>query len=173
VSNVDNDSNSEHGVGAVADRVICTTARISPRVPDIAALLNGRLIEDVWPDAMVKLVAAPMVAPLALMNDTLPTQDAAVPLDDAVAVLVRLTLAVSVLPSPNGGRSRLRVVGAVVVVCANADASVQPATAAIIIHCRLNMFSPWFFSSNGGSTIHTVTAADGTVILRVTGAPES
>jgi hypothetical protein len=88
----------------VAERVTCSTARTAARAPEIPALENGRLTDDVWPEAIVKLVAVPIVAPLAFTKDTVPVQDAAVPAAVAVAILVRLTRAVSVLPNPNGGK---------------------------------------------------------------------
>ncbi len=104
VSKVSSEIRREHGVGDEDDRVTWTTARISPRGAERPELPKGRLPDEVWPDAMVKLVEAPMVAPLALTKETLPVQDAAVPLDDAVATLVRLMRAVSVLARPKGGR---------------------------------------------------------------------
>jgi hypothetical protein len=97
-------------------RVNAITVRISPRLPERPALANDRLTDEVMPDAMVKLVAVPMVAPLAFTNETLPVQEAAVPEEDAVAVLVRSTRAVSVLPSPNGPELCVCVVVVVVVV---------------------------------------------------------
>jgi len=45
-----------------------------------------------------------MTAPLAFTNETEPVQDAAVPLEEAEAVLSKLTWAVSVLPKPTGGK---------------------------------------------------------------------
>src|SRR5262245_9930411 len=103
------------GVGEDADRVTVTTARMLDRGVETAAFANGRLTELVTPEAIVKFVAVPIVPPAALTNDTVPVHEAAVPLEDAVARLVRLIRAVSELPSPNGGKFRARVV--LVVVC--------------------------------------------------------
>jgi hypothetical protein len=64
----------------------------------------------------VKAVAFPIAAPLALANETEPVQDAAVPLDEAAAILTTLTCAVSVLPRPTGGKMKFRVVVVVLVV---------------------------------------------------------
>src|SRR5438093_1172650 len=113
-------------------------ARMADRGVEIAALPNGRLAEVVTPEAMVKLVAVPMVVPAALTNDAVPVHEAAVPLEDATAMLVRLIRAVSELPSPNGGKFRVRV--EVVVVCANAALSVHTEMAQHIMD-RLNILT--------------------------------
>jgi len=51
----------------------------------------------------VKGVAVPIRVPAALKNEMLPVQDAAVPVDDAAAVLTTLSWAVSELANPTGG----------------------------------------------------------------------
>jgi hypothetical protein len=114
VSKVSRENRSEHGTPEVRVRVI--VARISPLDPERPALEKARLTDEVTPEAIVKVVAVPMVLPVALTNATLPVQDGAVPPVDAVAMLVRFTRAVSVLPRPKGGRWEVRVV----VVCAKA-----------------------------------------------------
>ena len=55
-----------------------------------------------------------MVVPAAFKKEMLPSQEAAVPAVDAVATLVRLMRAVSVVPKPIGGRVLTRVVAVVV-----------------------------------------------------------
>ena len=96
------------------------SARSSPCTPVKPALAKGRLAEVSCPDAIVKLVADPIVTPVALRKETV-LQDAAVPLEDSVATLTTLMRAVSVLPSPNGGKVNVRV-PLLEDVCANADA---------------------------------------------------
>lgn len=80
------------------------SARSSPCTPVKPALAKGRLAEVSCPDAIVKLVADPIVTPVALRKETVPVQDAAVPLEDSAATLTTLIRAVSVLPSPKGGK---------------------------------------------------------------------
>jgi len=134
---------SAHGVGDVVDLVTVTTARMVDRGVEIAAFANGRLTEVVTPEArFVKGVAVPIVAPEALTNDTVPVHAAVVPLDDAVAKLVRFTRAVSELPNPNGGKFRVRVL--VVVVCAAAAPSIPNARAQHIMD-RLNILTLFLF----------------------------
>jgi hypothetical protein len=145
VSNVSIEITSAQGVGDEVDRVRVTTARMLDRGVEIAALANGRLTEVVTPEAMVKLVAVPIVPPVALTNDAVPVQDAAVPLDDAVAILVRLIRAVSELPNPNGGKFSVRV--AVVVVCANAALRAHTDKAQHIMD-RLNIHTSFCFCRN-------------------------
>jgi hypothetical protein len=130
VSNVESEAPSEHGVPEVSVRVIC--ARRSPRGlvrPDEA---NARLAEVAALLASVKLVAVPMVEPAGVVNAMLPTHEAAVPLEEADAVLTTLTRAVSVLPSPNSGNVRVLVFD---VVCALRDSA--PSAQAIKIHLSL------------------------------------
>ena len=118
VSNVSTASKREQGgAGAAvveAGRVTETTPRTTPRGPVNPALENGRLAIEVCNDAILNVVAVPMAVPAAFRNTTLPSQEAAVPAVDAVAVLVRLMRAVSVVPSPIGGRVLTRVVAVVV-----------------------------------------------------------
>ena len=133
VSKVSTEINREQGVGAVVDRVTWTTPRIAPRAVS-PELVKGRLTELVTPEAIVKGVAVPIIAPAALTNEALPVQDAAVPLDDAVAVLVRLIRAVSVIASPTGGKLSVRVV--VAAVCASASPAAQ-LTKVVSINNRL------------------------------------
>jgi hypothetical protein len=100
VSKVSNDVTSEQGVPLVCVNVMVAT--ISMREPEVVALEKGRLTETISLLATVKLVLLPMAAPVAPVKATVPVQDAAVPLDDALAVFKRLTCAVSVLPKPTG-----------------------------------------------------------------------
>jgi hypothetical protein len=67
------------------------------------------------PDVRVNGDAVPIVAPDAFRNDTVPLQEAAVPEDVLFALFTRMISAVSVLPSPVGGKVTWRVF--VVVVC--------------------------------------------------------
>jgi hypothetical protein len=103
VSYVSNEEPSAQGVRAVVDSVNVMTARTSVRTPVAPTLVNGRLAEKIWPVVIVKFVALPMVAPVDETNEMLPVQDAAVPVEDAAAVLTRFTCAVSELASPIGG----------------------------------------------------------------------
>jgi hypothetical protein len=135
---------SAQGVGG-EDRVTVTTARMLDRGVEIAAFAKGRLTEVVTPEAMVKLVAVPIVLPVALTNDAVPVHEAAVPLDDAEARFVRLMRAVSELPNPNGGKFRVRVV--VLVVCANAAPRAHTDKAQHIMD-RLNMHTSFCFCRN-------------------------
>jgi len=102
VSNVCSETRNWQGTPEV--RVAEITALSSPRLPENPALVKGRLTDEVTPLATVNVVAVPMVAPAVLTKDTVPVQEAAVPLDDALAKLVRSSRAVSVLPNPKGGR---------------------------------------------------------------------
>ena len=72
-------------------KVTLTAARISVRVPAAPDLENGSETEAVCPPAAEKEAALPMVAPLAVRKATVPVQEAAVPLDELDAVLVRFT----------------------------------------------------------------------------------
>lgn len=58
-------------------------------------------------------------APLTLVNVIVPVQDAAVPVEEFTATLATFSSADSVLPSPIGGKWKVRVVD--VVVCAIAE----------------------------------------------------
>jgi len=71
--------------------VTLTTARISVRVPVAPDFAKGRETEAVCPLVAVKEDALPMVAPLAVRKATVPAHEAAVPLDELEAVLVRFT----------------------------------------------------------------------------------
>jgi hypothetical protein len=113
----------------VAVRV--TTPRISVRRPVAPTFVNGRLTDEICPLVMVKGVAAPIIAPLALTKEILPVQDAAVPLEDAVAVFTTFSCAVSKLPSPTGGELNDRVV-VEDVVCAKAPEPVRAASATVV-----------------------------------------
>jgi hypothetical protein len=83
VSKVSSEFASAHGVEEAS--VNCTEPTISARVPDAPALEKGRLAEKTWPLVTVKLAAVPMTVPLALVKVMVPAQEAAVPLEDAVA----------------------------------------------------------------------------------------
>ena len=118
MSNVSSEVTGAHGVPEVS--VNDMDATISPRVPVIPAFENGRLVEKTSPPAMVKLDAVPIAVPLEFAKLTVPVQDAAVPVDDAVAAFRMLICNVSVLPIPTGGKAELRVDVVLVMVCANA-----------------------------------------------------
>ena len=83
--------------------------RTSVRTPVAAVLAKGRLTDVVTPLAAVNEVALPITDPAALAKETVPVQDAAVPLDEAVARFVTLIWAVSELASPTGGRVEVSV----------------------------------------------------------------
>ena len=125
MSNVSKENCSEQGVRAVVVRVTVITPRIAPRGAVSPELENGRLAELVIPEPMVRLVADPIAVPAGFKNETLTAQEAAVPLLDAVATFVRLIRAVSVEPSPTGGKSNVRVT--VLLVCAIAETPVTSA----------------------------------------------
>jgi hypothetical protein len=95
-----------------------TTPLIVVRMPVAPVLENGRRTGEAWPAVTVNGVALPIVAPLMLRNEMLPAQDAAVPSDALAARFATLISAVSVAPSPTGGRLKSRVV---LVVCPNAE----------------------------------------------------
>ena len=130
VSNVSTEKRSEPGVGEVVDRVTCTTGRSTPCGPLRPALTKARVTELVAPEATVKAVAVPMVLPDALMvppdalmKETFPVHEAAVPFELAVARFVKLTRTVSELASPIGGNGKVRVT--VALFCAQAHATAQ------------------------------------------------
>jgi len=50
-----------------------------------------------------------MVEPAEFRNEMVPVQEAAVPVDELAATFTTLICAVSVLPSPAGGRVMVRV----------------------------------------------------------------
>jgi hypothetical protein len=104
-----------------------TVAWIRPRVPEIPALEDVRLIDVAAFAARVKVVAVPIVAPEAFENVTEPVQEEAAPLVGLAAMLLRLTPMLSVLPNPTTGNAY--VVVRVNVVCANADPVKAAATA--------------------------------------------
>jgi hypothetical protein len=91
------------GVQATPDpavRVTVTTPRIKMRTAVPPPLANGRLADAICPVARVKVAAVPIAVPAALKNAMLPVQDAAGPLDDALARFTTAIWAVSVLPNP-------------------------------------------------------------------------
>jgi hypothetical protein len=85
------------------------TPRTSARTPVAAVLAKGRLTETVTPVAAVNEVALPITVPAALTKEIAPVQDAAVPLDEAVARFVTLIWAVSELANPTEGRVEVTV----------------------------------------------------------------
>jgi hypothetical protein len=95
------------------------------RVPVTPTFANGRLTELMTPLATVNGVAVPMTVPLALRNETVPVQEAAVPLDEFDAVFTILICAVSELASPTGGVFDVSVTVPLVVVCDSATAAVK------------------------------------------------
>ena len=103
--------------GAVEGRVTVwvSVATNSPWVPEKPEVPNGSDTEAIWPVPTVKVVALPITVPAELANETEPVHDAAVPLDDAEAMLTTLTCAVSVLPNPTGGKRKVWVVVEVLV----------------------------------------------------------
>jgi hypothetical protein len=103
------------------------TVRTNPRGEVSPALEKGNVTVLTAFEARVKEVAVPIVVPAELMNVTVPVHEAAVPLEEAEARLIRLTPRVSVLPRPTNGNEKSEVRVVVVVVCANAD----PAMAAV------------------------------------------
>jgi hypothetical protein len=101
VSNVSSEVRKPHGV---PDAVVTeTTPTTSVRVPLAAVFANGRVAEKISPLVTVKLAAVPRAAPVAEVNEMVPVQDAAVPVDEAVALLSTLICMVSLLASPTGG----------------------------------------------------------------------
>src|SRR5689334_20446033 len=120
VSYVSKEETRPQGVLAVVDSVNVTTVRTSVRRPVAPTLVNGRVAEKIWPVVMVKGVAVPIVAPVEDTNEMLPVQAAAVPVEEAVAVLTTFSCAVSEAASPIGGELNVRVTAPVgVVVWAN------------------------------------------------------
>jgi hypothetical protein len=107
--------------------VLVTTARINPRGAVRPLLENASVAEVTALEARVKLAAVPMVVPAALKKATVPVQDAAVPLEDAEAKLMRFTPMVSVLASPTSGNenSEVWVVVVALLFCASADAAAR------------------------------------------------
>ena len=90
-----------HGTFEVS--VVASTARISPR-GDVSPLLENARVTDVAESAVrVKGVAVPMVVPDEFTKDTVPVQEAAVPLVVLEARLIRFTPMVSVLARPTSG----------------------------------------------------------------------
>jgi hypothetical protein len=79
------------------------TPRTSVRVPVTPIFAKGSGTEEMTPLANVKEVAVPIAAPLALTNEIVPVQEAAVPADEAEAVFTTLSCAVSELATPTGG----------------------------------------------------------------------
>lgn len=110
VANVSSENTIAHGTVEGMVNVEVTVAMNSPRVPENPEVPNGSGIEAICPDPIVKELAFPITVPVELTNETEPVHDAAVPLEVAEAVLTTLTCAVSVLPSPTGGKAKVRVV---------------------------------------------------------------
>jgi hypothetical protein len=126
VSKVESDTASaQGGRGLAVERVNATTPRMAARVPVAPALENGRRAARIWPDVRVNEVALPIVAPLAFRNEILPAQEAAVPSEALAAKFATVISAVSVAPTPTGGRLKSRVL--VVVLCAKAEDSAATA----------------------------------------------
>lgn len=115
MAKVSSENTIAHGTVEGMVTVDVTVATNSPRVPENPEVPNGSGIEAICPDPMVKEVAFPITAPVEPTNETEPVHDAAVPLEAAEAVLTTLTCAVSVLPSPTGGKANVRVAVVVVV----------------------------------------------------------
>jgi hypothetical protein len=136
-------ANEQGGRGVVVGVVNETTPRIAVRVPEAPVLENGRVAEDISPAVSVNEVALPIVAPLAMRNEIVPVHDAAVPPDAFSAKFVTMISAVSVAPSPTGGRLKSRVLVVLVVLCANADVAATAATIKtrrLIDMCHLSSF---------------------------------
>jgi len=121
LSKVSNENASAQGTLDV--RVSWIWPRISPRTPEMPALENGRLPEEIWPLVTVNVAGEPIAVPAAFKNEMVPVHEAAVPLEESEATLTTFIRAVSVLPSPAGGRLMVRV--PVVDVCANSE-SIDP-----------------------------------------------
>ena len=140
VSNVSSELRSPHGVPEVV--VIEITPTTSARVALDDSFANGKLAENTSPLAMVKLAALP-TAPLGPTNEMLPLQDAAVPLDDALALLSTLICRVSLLASPTGGKSNVRVFELDDVCATAADAANNATALRARIHLsKIILFSP-------------------------------
>ncbi|MGA7240880.1 MAG: hypothetical protein WBY44_34675 [Bryobacteraceae bacterium] len=118
-------ASSEQGTPEFNVTVRVITPRVSVRVPVTPTFANGRLTELMTPLATVNGVAVPMTVPLALRNETVPVQEAAVPLDEFDAVFTILICAVSELASPTGGVFDVSVTVPLVVVCDSATAAVK------------------------------------------------
>jgi hypothetical protein len=71
--------------------VSVTTARIIAWLPVAPAFEKGRVAANTTPLATVNDVAEPIAVPAALKNAIVPVQDAAVPLDAALARFATLT----------------------------------------------------------------------------------
>jgi hypothetical protein len=138
VSKVSRVISRAQGAAPVLGRVTVTWARSVPRGAVRPEFANGRLTEDVTPDAMVKFVAVPTAVPAEFMNATLPVHDAAVPLLEFDARFVKLTRAVSVDPKPNVVRLTVRVRFVGVVVCASAHCTINPVVTAKLLSLVIN-----------------------------------
>jgi hypothetical protein len=139
VSYVSNEVSSEHGTPEFSVSVRVITARITVRVPVAPTFANGRLTELITPLATVNDVAVPIAVPLAFKNEIVPVHEAAVPLDDAVAVFTTLICAVSELPKPTGGVVEVAVTVPLVVVWDNATAAVNAAAVSSLWNRWKNM----------------------------------
>jgi len=98
--------------------------------PEATDFAKGSEAEEICPVVTVKLAALPITVPLALRNEMVPVQDAAVPPELAVATLTALSCAVSGLARPMG-RNDLSRVPVLRLVCAKTPAA-HPAHAIIV-----------------------------------------
>ncbi len=118
VSNVSSEVRSAQGV---PDAVVSeTTPTISTRVPVAEVFVKGSVAEEISPLVTVKLAAVPKAVPPDVINEIVPVQEA------AVALLATLICMVSLEARPTGGKLKLRVAEAeVVVVCADAEKAIK------------------------------------------------
>jgi len=100
--------------------------------------VKGRMAEEISPLATVKLTAVPMAVPPDVVNEMVPVQEAAAPLEEAVALLATLICMVSLEARPTGGKSKLRVAEVVDVVCADAEKAIKIAVSGSM-HFRKNI----------------------------------
>jgi hypothetical protein len=114
------------------------TPTISTRVPVAEVFVKGRVAEEISPLETVKLAAVPMTVPPDVVNEMVPVQDAAVPLEEAAALLTTLICMVSLEARPTGGKSKLRVAEVVDVVCADAEKAIKIAVSGSM-HFRKNI----------------------------------
>jgi hypothetical protein len=114
VSNVSSDVRSAQGVPDVV--VTETTPTISTRAPVAEVFVKGSVAEEISPLVTVKVAAVAMAVPPEVVKEIVPVQEAAAPLEEAVALLATLICMVSLEARPTGGKSKLRVAEVVVVV---------------------------------------------------------
>src|SRR5579884_1281779 len=93
------------------------------------------------PLATVKVAAVPIAVPLEFKKETVPAQEAAVPLERFDAVLTRLICTVSELARPMGGVVEVSVTVPLVVVWQKAAAAVSAARVSIGWNRRINIFA--------------------------------